>query len=693
MIKKYLNAKKLLHTKHLVKNFPMEVKWINNEEIQYKKTPIGENEYKYYKYNINTGEKTIFKPEENKNDISFSPNQKFQVYSENYNLYLKNTENNEIKQITFDGEKYRAYGVYTGTGEPIKKKMRQMSTFPGVLWRKDSKKFVFSVVDERKVKDLYVVQNVTNDKNNPRPILHSFKYALPGDEEIPTATYYIYDLVSGKITPIDYDPLPMNYTPPISNGCMKAVWNKKGDKIYFTALNRFFDNAKLILADVESGKTEILIEEKTDTFFSYDSFGSLDGGMDYNFSNYVFSEKPYIIWQSPKTGYSHFYLYDKNKKTEICSITKGNFEVVNLINVDEEKEEIIFTAREIEGYSDPCAIVLCKVGCHGENFEILTKEDANHQIIMSPDKEKFVDIISEVDIPGETKVKNIVTKEEKIIEKTDITELLSAGYIIPQRFSYTTDDGDKLYGIMIKSPDVKEKAPVIDYIYGGVQRNNVPSTFAWNLGGREVLGGLESMAQLGFICVIIDGRGTPKRGKAFYDHCYKNLGGAAGVEDHVFMITKLAEDVKEIDLEKIGIWGVSGGGYGTVRAMCKYPDFYKAGFAVSGNHNERAYCNSWVERYNGKYDEKMYDEQDNSMIVENLKGKLFLVHGDLDDNVNVSNTMVVVDQLIKHNKDFEMLIVPNTFHDLCMQDYIIRKRWDFFVKTLLNKEPPKEFEL
>ncbi len=692
MLKNYERAKNLMNGGRLVKNAVHGGKWINDTEYHYKKYPIGENEYKHFEINTLTGEKKEVEELPKSKDCSYSPDGKYQVIAKDNNLFLKNLENEQLKQITFDGKENYSYGTICGTCEPIKHLFNKTETCAGVLWNKESNKLITYILDDRDVKDLYVVQNVTRDKENPRPILHKVKYSLPGDEEIIKAHLYIYDLEKDKLIPVDFPALPVNFIPPISDGCMKAAWTNNGKEIYFTAMNRYFNEAKLVLADPETGKTRILLEEKTDTFFFYDSYGQSDGGIDYNFTNYVFSDKPYFIWQSQKSGYNHLYLHDKNSGKEICQLTSGEFEAVSLAKVNEETGEIFFTARGLDIFSDPYYQTLCKVDVTGKNFEILAKEDGFHRTDLSPDGKRFIDIVSKIDMPPVAKIIETESKKEIIFETADITELLKAGYVIPKRFSYLNEDGIRLYGIIVLPPDIGEKAPLIDYIYGGVQCPNVPKEFTWEA-EKECMGSLQSYAQFGIIGIILDGVGTPQRGKAFHDVSYKNLGGAAGLKDHVYILDKLAEDYPQIDTDKVGIWGVSGGGYATFRAMCLYPDTYKVGVSYSGNHNERTYCTAWVERYNGEYDEKMYDDQQNSLLAKNLKGKLFIAHGDIDDNVNVCNTLGVVDALIQNNKDFDMMIVPNTFHDMCRTDYMIRKKWDYFVKNLLGQEPPKEFEM
>lgn len=242
--------------------------------------------------------------------------------------------------------------------------------------------------------------------------------------------------------------------------------------------------------------------------------------------------------------------------------------------------------------------------------------------------------------------------------------------------------------------DPDKTYPVIDYIYGGAQLYNVPRDFTWdNSMNREVMGGLQEFAQLGFVGITIDGRGIPGRGKAFHNHSYKKLHGCAGLEDHVACVDELKEKFPFMDMDRVGMWGNSGGGYGTVSAMLLYPDFYKVGVASSGNYDQRMYEHSWTERYNGLYDPEVYELGDITRLAENLKGKLLLAYGAMDDNVTMSQTLRLCDELNKYNKDYDLMVLPRMNHNVPSDLYFIRRKMDFFVKHLLGEEPPKEFHL
>ena len=284
------------------------------------------------------------------------------------------------------------------------------------------------------------------------------------------------------------------------------------------------------------------------------------------------------------------------------------------------------------------------------------------------------------------------TKLHELV-KADITDLMGRGYVLPERFDVTASDGKtKLYGILVKPAefDPQKTYPFIDYIYGGMQCTNVPKSFTWkgNIAGREMMGGLEEFAQLGFAGIILDGLGTPMRGKKIHEISYENIHGCAGLKDHVYCLKQLKEKYPFLDLDRAGMWGNSGGGCATSRAMLEYPGVYKVGVSSAGNHDQRMYNESWTEHYYGSYNKDIYLKGDNTALAANLIGKLFIVHGAVDDNVAMSQSIRLIDALIKEDKDFDFLILPRTDHNVPANPYFIRKKLDYFVQYLLEKEPP-----
>jgi dipeptidyl aminopeptidase/acylaminoacyl peptidase len=251
-----------------------------------------------------------------------------------------------------------------------------------------------------------------------------------------------------------------------------------------------------------------------------------------------------------------------------------------------------------------------------------------------------------------------------------------------------------LYGLLYKPSnfDAAKKYPIVNRIYPGPQTGSVGSR---NFSSAR--SDSQALAELGFIVVEIDGMGTPWRSKKFHDAYFGNMGDNT-LADQVAGMKELAQRYSWIDIDRVGIWGHSGGGYATADAMFRFPDFFKVGIAEAGNHDNRDYEDDWAEKWQGLLVRKTetttnYDNQANQLVAKNLKGKLLLAHGTTDSNVPPDNTLLVVNELIKANKDFDLLLLPNRGHGFANEPYMIRRRWDYFVKNLLGAEPPKEYEL
>jgi dipeptidyl aminopeptidase/acylaminoacyl peptidase len=335
----------------------------------------------------------------------------------------------------------------------------------------------------------------------------------------------------------------------------------------------------------------------------------------------------------------------------------------------------------------------------GEGLTRLTPEDGVHAVSMG--EQSFVDTWSRIDLPPVTVLRRLDGTLIRELERADISGLLELGYQMPERFTVTAADGEtKLYGILVRpaeklmTENKNQLFPVIDYIYGAAQLYNVPREFTWDNGmDREIMGGLQEFAQLGFAGIILDGRGTPGRGKAFHDYSFRKFEWCDGLVDHVACAKELKEKYPFLDMDRIGMWGNSGGGYGTATAMFTYPEFYKVGVAASGNYDQRMYEHSWTERYGGLYDPEVYEAADVTRLAGKLEGKLMLAYGALDDNVTMSQTIRLCDALNLKNKDYDLMVVPRKNHNVPSDLYFIRRKMDYFVKYLMREEPPKEFRL
>ena len=338
-----------------------------------------------------------------------------------------------------------------------------------------------------------------------------------------------------------------------------------------------------------------------------------------------------------------------------------------------------------------------RVGFDGTGLRLLTPENADHDIRVSPSGTYFIDTYSRRDTIPVTVVRNVDGRVVQTLEEGDITRLLEAGWRWPVSFNVKARDGvTDLYGLLFFPSDFDPGAtyPVIDYVYPGPQVGPIGFRGFTVSAAR---GNAHALAELGFIVFSIDAMGTPLRSKAFHDTYYGNMGDN-GIPDHIVALRQLARRYPQIDLDRVGIFGHSGGGFASTDAILRYPDFFKVAVSSAGNHDNRSYDYTWGEKYQGlvKKDDDgtdSFDSQANQNLAENLKGKLLLMYGTLDDNVHPNATLLVIDELIKHNKDFDLIVMPNRNHGYANEPYVVRRTWDYFVKHLRGEEPPREFKL
>jgi dipeptidyl-peptidase-4 len=366
-----------------------------------------------------------------------------------------------------------------------------------------------------------------------------------------------------------------------------------------------------------------------------------------------------------------------------------------VLRVDEKARQIYFMASGKENGRDPYFQHLYRIGFDGRGLTLLTPENANHVVTLSPDAKYFVDSYSTPNTPPVTVLRDIAGRMVQTLERADISRLVATGWKPPTPFTVKARDGKTdLYGLMFtpSNLDSTKKYPIINYIYPGPQSGSVGSrSFSPARGDHQAL------AELGFVVVALDGMGTPGRSKEFADAYYGNMGDNT-IPDQVAGMKELATKYPFIDIDKVGIWGHSGGGFATASAMFQFTDFFDVGISESGNHDNRNYEDDWGERYQGllvkQGNSDNYADEANQTHAGKLKGKLMLIHGEMDDNVPSINTRLVVDALVKANKDFDLIMLPHAKHGFGQDgNYIMRRRWDYFVKNLRGEEPPKEYQI
>lgn len=633
-------------------------------------------------------------------DLSFSPDRRWALLIRNHNLVLRENASLKERQLTEDGEELLEYGCYLDIYSQVTAVRDGSRKQPQALWSPDGRYFVTYRADRRRTGKLYLLESFADSEEKLRPGLWEYPcpFVTDKDEEIPHYALFVGDTEKGTFYQVDSP----EYLYPVFTSEAKSYvkWLENSKAFYFTWVARGYQEGRLYLCDPADGSTRLLVKETTDQFLNLGAFGQLDGYGSYQFSNFVTEDMRYAFWQSERSGFGRLYRYSLCSQYpegclegDVLGDAEESMIVQKIVKVDERAGRIYFMANQVPGCSDPLYYQLYAVNFDGENVKRLTPEDGTHQISMG--EQAFVDTWSRIDLPPVTVLRRLDGSLVRELERADVSALLEAGYVMPERFTVRAADGKTgLCGILVRPADWKEDEtyPVIDYIYGGAQLYNVPREFTWdNSMDREVMGGLQEFAQLGFAGIILDGRGTPGRGMEFHSFSWHNIHGCAGLADHRACAGELKEKYPFLDMDRVGIWGNSGGGYATVSAMFEYPDFYKAGVASSGNYDQRMYEHSWTERYNGLYDPKVYCLGDITRLAGNLKGKLLLAYGAMDDNVSMSQTLRLCDELNRQNKDYDLLVLPRKNHNVPSDLYFIRRKLDFFVKHLLGVEPPKEF--
>ncbi|MDB5029848.1 DPP IV N-terminal domain-containing protein [Mucilaginibacter sp.] len=605
------------------------------------------------------------------NDI-LSPDKKKAAYIKDFNLWVRDLPTGKETQLTTDGVKDNGYATDNAGWAASERAI--------LVWSPDSKKIATFQQDERKVNNAYLVPTKVG-----APTLKAWKYPFPGDKEIPMLTRVIINVENPKVIKLQVAPDPHRST--LSDdikggaGWADVYWSDDATKLVFASTNRDHKQEKVRMADAETGAVREIFEETVPTQFE-------SGWAAVNWR--YLSKTNEILWFSERDNWGHLYLYDATTGKLKNQVTKGDWIVTGVDKIDEKNRIIYFTAGGLET-ENPYFTQLCKIGFDGKGFTVLTPGSGNHTTSFSPKGNYIIDTYSKPDVAPVTVLRNMQGKQIMELEKTDLSKLSATGWkpVIP--FSVKAHDGKTdIYGLMWvpKTIDPNKKYPVIDYIYPGPQGGSVGSwAFATERGDNGAL------AELGFIVVEIEGTSNPLRSKSFHDMSYGNMADNT-LSDQVSGIKQLAAKYPYMDLDKVGIWGHSGGGFAAAAAMFRYPDFFKVGISESGNHENLNYEDNWGERYNGLVTNADYNAQANQNLAKNLKGKLMLAHGLMDNNVPPQNTFLVIEALEKANKDYDLVVFPNSPHGYgAYAPYMMRRRWDYFVKNLMGAEPPYAYQL
>ncbi|HET6766411.1 MAG TPA: DPP IV N-terminal domain-containing protein [Chitinophagaceae bacterium] len=606
-----------------------------------------------------------------------SPDKTKAVFIKDHNLWIRDTKTNEQRPLTTDGIKDFGYATdnagWRGSDAAI------------VRWSPDSKKIATFRQDQRNVGEMYLTTT-----NVGHPTLKTWKYPLPGDKDIPMIHRCVINVDEPRIIMLNIPPDPHrgSLSDDISSsGTFDDIdWNPNGSEHAFLSTSRDHKRSRMRIANALTGEVRDVFEEVVAT-----QYESGQGAINWR---YLPKTKEFI-WYSERDDWGHLYLYDATTGKLKNQITKGNWVVTRLIKVDEKNRQLYFMACGTQP-ENPYFAQFYKIGFDGKNLTLLSPGAGTHNINLSPSENYFIDSYSKPDVPSVTVLREINGKQIAELEKTDISRLKAAGWKPPTPFSVKSHDGkDDIYGIMFTPTnlDPKRKYPVIDYIYPGPQGGSVGS---WGFSAAR--SDHQALAELGFVVVLIEGTGNPDRSKSFHDKYWPDM-STNTLPDQIAGLRQLAQRYSYIDTTKVGIWGHSGGGFATAAAMFRYSDFFKVGISESGNHDNRNYEDDWGERYiglltKGPDGKDNYEAQANQTYAKNLKGKLMLAHGLMDNNVPPYNTYLVIEALTKANKDYDLVVFPNATHGFgTYSPYMMRRRWDYFVKNLLGKEPPPNYQL
>ena len=611
-----------------------------------------------------------------------SPDKTMVAFIRDWNLWVRDQRSGEERQLTTDGVKDFGYATdnagWTHSEAPI------------LVWSPDSKKIATFQQDQRKTGFMYLVP-VTHR----HPDLEQWRYPLLGDKDVTMIQPVVIDVPSGKVTRLKMEPEQHRSTLCDDVSCRGgAGWDDvqfapDGKHLALVTTSRDHKDEELRVADTDTGDVRDVFHEHADSYY--------ESGQDKVNWRYL-PESNEFLWYSERSNWGQMYLYDLRTGKLKNEVTHGDGPVTQVLRVDGKNRVIYFLATGKEAGQDPYFTHYYRVGFDGKGQTSLTPEAADHAVTPAEDGSTFVDVYSTVNTPRVAVLRDNGGKVLATLAKQDISALQAAGWKAPEPITVKARDGKTpLYGFLWKPTnfDASKRYPLVDYVYPGPQTGSCGSrSFSPSHGDDQAL------ADLGFVVVCIDGMGTPLRSKSFHDfYSHAETMGDDTIPDQVSGIKDLAARDPWIDLNRVGIWGHSGGGGATASAMFTYPDFFKVGIAESGNHDNREYEDDWDEKYGGlevgnDTPQDNYNAQAAQNHAKNLKGKLLLAHGTMDDNVPPNNTLLVVDALIKANKDFDLILFPNAHHGYGeASQYMTRRRWDYFVKNLAGGTPPVNYQM
>jgi dipeptidyl aminopeptidase/acylaminoacyl peptidase len=657
----------------------------------------------YFEYELATGKLTLldgYEPPKRLRWASVSPDEKTILFVRGFNLFTMDAENYAKAQkkeddqtivetqITTDGVEHFSYARRLNDEDrrELKKndkdKREPRTPAVNISWSKDSRKFSLIRADQRKVTDLWVI----NSLSNPRPTLESYRYAMPGEVNVNQYELYVFDRESKAKVVIKTDRFK-DQSLSIQTAEVTArareldrvtpLWvSDTSDKLYFNRLSRDMHKLDVCVANTETGEVKTLIEERLNTYIEAKPLRLVNNGQE-------------LIFWSERDGWGHYYLFDAEGRLK-NQITSGEYVCDSIEGTDDKSRALYFTAFGREAGEDPYYSHFYRVNLDGSALKLLNPGEASHTVNESDSNKYFVSTSSKVNTAPKSVLYDNLCNLILELETTDLAAAIEAGFKFPEPFKVKADDGiTDLYGVMYKPFDFNpnKKYPIIAYVYPGPQTESVTKTFSPR--NANV-----ALAQFGFIVIEVGNRGgNPQRSKWYHTFGYGNLRDY-GLADKKAAIEQLARKNSYIDIDRVGIYGHSGGGFMSTAAMLVYPDFFKVAVSSSGNHENNVYNKEWSEKHHGvkeitdkdgsvKFE---YSIDKNSELARNLKGRLMLTTGDIDDNVHMAGTLRMADALIKANKRFDFFVFPGKRHGYAdANDYFFWIRADYFCRYLIGE--------
>ena len=606
-----------------------------------------------------------------------SPDKQVEAFIHQHNVWVRTRGGKDSTQLTTDGVAYWGYGLtMPSPGQLVRPQPRR----PTMRWSPDSKRLAVWRLDERNVAHMHYLSSTSQ-----RPKPYSQPYALPGDSIVPIPSVHIIEVAAKANRSVRLTPEPAQLS--TTGSARDSAWLENGEHVYVTAMSRGSKRTWLASINALTGETTTIAADSQKTFVEW---SPPSGPPQWH----VTKDGQDVFWWSERDGWAHLYRYGVDGRVK-NRLTEGPWFASSIEHVDEVAKQVYFTGRGREPGHFWYYAKAYRVNFDGTGLTLLTPEDAHHDVEFSPSGRFFVDSYSRIEAPPITVLRSALDgRVVRPLERADVSRLKEVGWRPGQVFVAKARDGvTDIYGVIYLPPnlDSTKRYPVIDNIYPGPQVGSV-GNWSFKAGGDPF-----ALAQLGFVVVQLDHLGTPWRSKAFHDSYYGNFIDN-GLPDHVAVLKELGARYPFIDLDRVGIFGHSGGGFASADAMFRFPDFFKVAVSTSGNHDNRSYNIYWAEKYQGLLKRDTLRKTDNfelsanATYARNLKGKLFLMTGDMDDNVHPAMTIQVADALIKANKSFDFLILPNRAHGL-NEPYVIRRRWDYFVEHLLGQRPPENYEI